>query len=60
VALIGADVTVNAVSGTLILFTLMMEAIVSLKHGFLQEPHSVTAQKTAFFIVTAVETSNPT
>jgi hypothetical protein len=25
---------------------------------FLQEPHGVTCQKTAFFIVTAVKTSN--
>jgi hypothetical protein len=28
------------------------------KHRFLQEPHSVTFQKTPFFIVTVVETSN--
>jgi hypothetical protein len=27
---------------------------------FLQEPHGVTSQKTPFFIVTAVKTSNPT
>jgi hypothetical protein len=27
---------------------------------FLQEPHGVTSQKTAFFIVTAVKTSNLT
>jgi hypothetical protein len=26
--------------------------------GFLQEPHGVTTQKTPFFIVTAVKTSN--
>jgi hypothetical protein len=28
--------------------------------GFLQEPHGVTTQKTPFFIVTAVKTSNLT
>jgi hypothetical protein len=27
---------------------------------FLQEPHSITSQKTPFFIVTAVKTSNLT
>jgi hypothetical protein len=27
---------------------------------FLQQPHGVTSQKTAFFIVTAVKTSNLT
>jgi hypothetical protein len=26
--------------------------------GFLQEPHAITSQKTAFFVVTAVKTSN--
>jgi hypothetical protein len=30
------------------------------KRLFLQEPHCVTSQKMAFFIVTAVKTSNPT
>jgi hypothetical protein len=30
------------------------------KHRFLQEPHGVTSQKTAFFIVTAVKSSNLT
>jgi hypothetical protein len=30
------------------------------KHRFLQESHGVTSQKTAFFIVTAVKTSNLT
>jgi hypothetical protein len=28
--------------------------------GFLQEPHGITTQKTPFFIVTAVKTSNLT
>jgi hypothetical protein len=28
------------------------------KHRFLQEPHAVTSEKTPFFIVTAVKTSN--
>jgi hypothetical protein len=30
------------------------------KRQFLQEPHGVTSQKTAFFIVTAMKTSNLT
>jgi hypothetical protein len=33
---------------------------VSEERQFLQEAHSVTSQKTAFFIVTAVKTWNPT
>jgi hypothetical protein len=33
---------------------------VSEERGFLQEPHGVTSQKTAFFIVIAVKTSNLT
>jgi hypothetical protein len=39
-----------------ILVTLMMEA----KRWFLQEPHAVTSQQMAFFIVTAVKTPNLT
>jgi hypothetical protein len=38
----------------------MKEAQVPPKHRFLQEPHGVTTQKTPFFIVTAVKTSNLT
>jgi hypothetical protein len=34
----------------------MKEAIVPPKRRFLQDPHGVTSQKTAFFIVTAVRT----
>jgi hypothetical protein len=34
---------------SLILFTLMMEAIDPLKRPFLQEPHSIISQTTAFF-----------
>jgi hypothetical protein len=30
------------------------------KHQFLQEPHSITTQNMAFFIVTIVKTSNLT
>jgi hypothetical protein len=33
---------------------------VSEKRRFVQEPHGVTSQKTRFFIVTAVKTSNVT
>jgi hypothetical protein len=35
----------------------MMEAQVSSKLRFLQEPQGTTTQKTAFFILTAVNTS---
>jgi hypothetical protein len=38
----------------------MKEALSSSKRRFLQEPHGVTSQKTPFFIVTAVKTSNLT
>jgi hypothetical protein len=40
--------------------TLMKEALGSFETLFLQEPHGVTSQKTPFFIVTAVKTSNLT
>jgi hypothetical protein len=43
-----------------IFVTLMKEAPVPPKRLFLQEPHGVTTQKTPFFIVTAVKTSNLT
>jgi hypothetical protein len=52
-------VTSNLVPITLILFALMMEAILSSKTS-VPEPHSVTSQKTTFFIATAVNTSNLT
>jgi hypothetical protein len=35
----------------------MMEVIVPPKHRFILEPHGITSQKKAFFIVTAAETS---
>jgi hypothetical protein len=38
----------------------MMERYVTMKHRFLQEPHRITSQKTATFIVTAVKTSDLT
>jgi hypothetical protein len=43
-----------------ILITMMKEAPGSKKRRFLQEPHGVTSQKTPFFTVTAVKTSNLT
>jgi hypothetical protein len=49
-------VTAN-VSSSIILFTLIMDAIRSSETSVLQEPHVVTSQKTTFFIVTAVKTS---
>jgi hypothetical protein len=41
-----------------ILVTLMKEALGCSETSVLQEPHGVTSQKTQFFIVTAVKTSN--
>jgi hypothetical protein len=38
----------------------MMEAMCSSETSVLKEPHGVTSQKTALFIVTAVKTSNLT
>jgi hypothetical protein len=35
-------------------------SLIRVKLRFLQEPHGVTSQKTPFFIVTAVKTSNLT
>jgi hypothetical protein len=43
-------VTANVVLSSSIIVTLMMEALGSSKRLFLQEPHGVTFQKTAFFI----------
>jgi hypothetical protein len=51
-------VTDSVVPRSPILVTLMKKALSSSETRFLQEPHSVTSQKTQFFIVTAVETSN--
>jgi hypothetical protein len=53
-------VTANVVHTSPILVTLMMEAIVPTKRRFLQEPHNIASQKTAFFIVTTMKTSNLT
>jgi hypothetical protein len=50
--------TTNVVPGSPILVTLMMEALSSSERQFLQEPRGLTSQKTTFFIVTAVKTSN--
>jgi hypothetical protein len=53
-------VTANVVPSSPILVTLMKEALSSSKNQFLQEPHGVTLQKTPFFIVIALKTSNLT
>jgi hypothetical protein len=53
-------ITVNVVYGWVIYFTLMMEAISSSETQFLQELHGITSQKTTFFNVTAIKTSNLT
>jgi hypothetical protein len=53
-------VKISVVPSSPILVTLMKEAQVPPKRRFLQEAHGVTSQKTPFFIVTAVNTSNLT
>jgi hypothetical protein len=53
-------VSVSFVPSAQILVTLMKEVLSFPKLRFLQEPHGVTSQKTPFFIVTAVKTSNLT
>jgi hypothetical protein len=50
----------HAVLSSPILLTMIMEALSSSEYRFLQEARSVTSQKTTFFIVTAVKTSNLT
>jgi hypothetical protein len=47
----------NVVSSSLILI-LMMDVLRSSETSVLKEPHGLSSQKTAFFIVTAVKTSN--
>jgi hypothetical protein len=51
-------VTANVVPSSPILVTRWWRRYIPLNHWFLQEPHSVTSQKMAFFIGTAVKTSN--
>jgi hypothetical protein len=53
-------VTANVVFGSLIVLTLMMEAIYSPKLQFSQEGHVITSQKTTFFVVTAMKALNLT
>jgi hypothetical protein len=53
------ECTSNVVRSSLILLTLMMEAIHSSEHRFPQKPHG-TSQKMTFFITTAGKTSNLT
>jgi hypothetical protein len=53
-------VAASVVPSSPILVTLLKERQVPPKRRFLQEPHDVTSQKTPFFIVTAVKTSNLT
>jgi hypothetical protein len=45
------------IPNSLILLTLLIQAMRSWKRLFLQEPHDVTSQNSEFFIVTAVKTS---
>jgi hypothetical protein len=51
-------VTASVVPSSLILVTMMKEALSSSETRLLQEPRGITSQKTPFFIVTAVKTSN--
>jgi hypothetical protein len=51
-------VTANFIPTSPIFVTLMMETIHSSDTRFLQEPRGTTSQKTAFYIVAAVNTSN--
>jgi hypothetical protein len=53
-------VTASVVPSSQILVTLMKEALISSETRFLPEPHGITYQKTPFFIVAAVKTSNLT
>jgi hypothetical protein len=53
-------VTANVVLSSPIVSTLMIEPLRSSETLFLQEPKGVPSQDTAFFIVTAVKTSNLT
>jgi hypothetical protein len=53
-------VTANVVPNSLILSKLRWRRYFPLTRLFLHEPHGVTSKKTAFFIVTAVKTSNLT
>jgi hypothetical protein len=50
----------SVVPSSPILVTLMKAALSSFETSVLQEPRGVTSQKTPFFIVTAVKTSNLT
>jgi hypothetical protein len=54
------EVSANVVSSSPIPVTLRMEAIISSETSVLKQPYSITSQKTAFFIVNTVETSNLT
>jgi hypothetical protein len=53
-------VTASVVLSSLTLVTLMKEALSSFKTSVLTRAHGVTSQKTPFFIVTTVKTSNLT
>jgi hypothetical protein len=53
-------VTASVVPNSPVLVTLMMEALSSSETWVLQQPYGVASQKTTFFIVPAVKTSNLT
>jgi hypothetical protein len=48
--------TANIVSGSLIIFVLIMEAVRFTETSVLRDPHDVTSQKAAYFIVASVNT----
>jgi hypothetical protein len=53
-------VTANIVPNSLIFSPWSCRRYVPLKHWFIQEPHGITSNRMAFFIVTATKTSNLT
>jgi hypothetical protein len=54
----GVFLVVTPCASCKIFVTMMKEVQVPPKRRFLQEPQGITTQKTPFFIVTAVKTSN--
>jgi hypothetical protein len=55
VALVRTDVSEECIT-----FLIRVKQYIPQKRWFLQQPHNITSQKMAFFIVTTVKTSNLT
>jgi hypothetical protein len=60
VAFVRTNVSVDHITTIIRIGTMSEAAYVLPKRRFLHEPHGFTFQKTAFFTVTVVETSNLT